>query len=143
MSTEANKAVIRRFYEEFNKQNPAGVVELCAPDYVRHGTGVLPDMDLAGMKQVMIAIWAAFPDLHDTLEDLIAEGDKVVARTTISGAHRGDFMGIPPTGKRVSFTGIRIDRIKDGKVVESWGNEDDLGLMQQLGAVPQMAQTGA
>ena len=74
---------------------------------------------------------------------MIAEGDKVVTRFTMRGTHQGEFMGIPSTGKHVSVTGIGIDRIKDGNFVESWMNEDNLGLMQQLGAIPQMAQGGA
>jgi steroid delta-isomerase-like uncharacterized protein len=146
MATEENKAVIRRAYEEFNKGKEASMAameELYAPDYVLHGTGVFPDMDLAAMKQLVPAFFTAFPDQHYTLEDLIAEGDKVVQRWTMRGTHQGDFMGIPPTGKQVSFTGIEIDRIKDGQFVESWVNEDHLGLMQQLGAIPQMAQGGA
>ena len=143
MSTEENKSLIRRIYEEMNRQNWAGIEELCAPDYVVHGTGGFPDMDLAGMKQLETAFWTAFPDAHPVLEDMIAEGDKVVSRVTVRGTHQGDFMGIPPTGKQVSWTGIGIDRIKDGKFVEGWMNEDNLGLMQQLGAIPQMAQAGA
>ena len=146
MSTEENKAVVRRAYEEFNKGQEAAMAameELCAPDYVWHGTGVWPDMDLAGMKQLTTALWTAFPDAHVVVEDLLAEGDKVVSRATFRGTHQGEFMGIPPTGKQVSVTGIEIGRIKDGKFVEGWANSDDLGLMQQLGAIPQMAPTGA
>jgi steroid delta-isomerase-like uncharacterized protein len=143
MSTEENKALVRRYYEAYNKQNWAAIEELCAPDYVVHGTGVFPDMDLAGLKQLCTAGWTAFPDLHYTVEDLIAEGDKVVSRCTFRARHQGEFMSIPPTGKQVSVTGIEIDRIEDHKFVESWANSDHLGLMQQLGAIPQMAQSGA
>ena len=143
MSTEENKTVVRRLYEEMNKHNWAGIEELYAPDYVVHSTGVFPDLDRAGLKQLMPAVWTAFPDMHYTVEDMIAEGDKVVSRVTVRGTHQGDLMGMPPTGKQVSWTGIEIDRIEDGKFVESWMNTDDLGLMQQLGAIPQMAPTGA
>jgi steroid delta-isomerase-like uncharacterized protein len=146
MSTEENKAVVRRFYEVHNKGKEAlmaALEELYAPDYVLHGTGGFGDMDLAAMKQMVPTFYTAFPDVHMAVEDLIAEGDKVVSRYTFCATHQGDFMGIPPTGKQVSFTGIEIDRIKDGKFVESWVNEDDLGMTQQLGAIPQMAQTGA
>ena len=146
MSTEENKAVVRRFYEVHNKGKEAVMAvieELYAPDYVLHGTGVLPDLDPAGVKQLYTAFLTAFPDMHIVVEDMIAEGDKVVCRVTLRGTHQGEFMGIPPTGKQVSWTGIGIDRFKDGKFVERWMNEDDLGLMQQLGAIPQMAQTGA
>ena len=143
MSTEENKAVVRRFYEVHNKGKEAlmaALEELYAPDYVLHGTGLFSDMDLAGLKQQCTAWWTVFPDWHYTLEDLIAEGDKVVSRLTIRGTHRGEFMGIPPTGKQASLTGIEIDRIEDDKFVETWANTDVLGFLQQLGAIPQMAQ---
>jgi steroid delta-isomerase-like uncharacterized protein len=143
MSTEENKALVRRWYEKFNEHSLAGIMEDYAPDLVAHGTGSVPDMDLAGVKRFYVATFAAFPDAQLVIEDLIAEGDKVVQRWTMHGTHRGEFMGIPPTGKRVSLTGINIARIKDGKFVEGWNNEDDLGLMQQLGAIPQVAPTGA
>jgi steroid delta-isomerase-like uncharacterized protein len=142
MSTEENKAVLRRYVEALNKQDLAGAFEFLAPDFVWHGTSVFPEMDLAGVKQLYTALFTAFPDAHSVLEDLIAEGDKVVARFSMRGTHQGDFMGIPPTGKQISMTGIWIDRIEDNRVVEGWGNTDDLGLMQQIGAIPQMAQTG-
>ena len=144
MSTEENKAVIRRYVEALNKQDLAVALECCAPDYVWHGArryGVSPD--LAGFKQLCTAWWTAFPDVHIVVEDLIAEGDKVVARVTFRGTHQGEFMGVPPTGKQVSWTGIAIDRFEAGKFVEGWANTDDLGLMQQLGAIPQMGQAGA
>ena len=145
MSTEENKALVRRMLEAFNKGQEscmAALEELCAPDYVYHGPGVFGDMDLARVKQLTTAFLTAFPDAHYTLEDLIAEGDKVAYRYTFRATHQGEFMGIPPTGKQVSWTGIGIDRFKDGKFVETWFNMDMLGLMQQLGAIPQMAQTG-
>ena len=143
MSTEENKAVLRRYVEALNKQDLAVALECCAPDYVWHGArryGVSPD--LAGIKQLLTAAMTAFPDAQHVVEDLIAEGDKVVARVTSRATHQGEFLGIPPTGKRLSWTWIEIDRIKDGKIVECWDNSDDLGLMQQLGAIPQMAQAG-
>jgi steroid delta-isomerase-like uncharacterized protein len=143
MSTEENKAVVRRWFEAFNPQNPARVLEDCAPDFVFHGTGAFGDMDLARVKQLTTAFLTAFPDAHYTLEDLIAEGDKVAYRYTFRATHQGEFMGIPPTGKRVSYSGIEIDRIKEGQFVEAWSSEDHLGLLQQLGAIPQMAQGGA
>ena len=143
MSTEANKAVVRRYIEEWNKQNPAGVEELVAPNYVWHGPAGFGDMDLAAMKQAMPAFFTAFPDLHWTVEDLIAEGDKVVHRFTMRATHKGEIMGIPPSGKVVTVTGIYISRFAGGKFVEDWRAVDDLGLLQQLGAIPQMAQGGA
>ena len=143
MSTEENKAVVRRYVEEFNKGKEAGMAaleELYAPDYVWHSPspGVFPDLDRAGMKQFGRAGFTAFPDWHYTLEDLIAEGDKVVQRFTFRGTHQGEWMGVPATGKVVTFTGIYISRFAGGKGVEHWWNRDDLGLVQQLGAIPQM-----
>jgi steroid delta-isomerase-like uncharacterized protein len=146
MSIEENKALVRRFYEECNKGQEAAIAvldELFAPDYVCHGSGVIPDIDLAGWRQLIPALWTAFPDQHYSLEDLIAEGDKVVHRFTLHCTHQGEFMGVPATGKVVTLTGIYITRVAGGKVVEDWRAVDDLGLLQQLGAIPQMAQTGA
>ena len=79
---------------------------------------------------------AGFPDLHVTVEDIIAEGDKVVGRTTIRGSHTGEFMGMAPTGKQFTIQAIDVMRFAGGKVVEHWGNQDDLGMMQQLGVIP-------
>jgi predicted ester cyclase len=147
MSTEVNKAVVRRFYEECNKGKEAAMTAMeelyAAPSYVWHGPGVFPDLDRTGMKQMMPAFFTAFPDLHYTVEDLIAEGDKVVSRFTARATHQGEFMGIPATGKVVTYTGIYISRFAGGKCVEDWFSGDMLGLFQQLGAIPQMAQTGA
>ena len=144
MSTEENKARVRRIYEEINSQNHEEMMEeFAARDLVWHGAPPGTPPGLAGAKQAHTTFFTGFPDLHATVEDLIAEGDKVVARVTSRATHQGEFMGIPPTGKRLSWTWIEIDRIKDGKIVECWDNSDDLGLLQQLGAIPQMAQAGA
>jgi steroid delta-isomerase-like uncharacterized protein len=143
MSTEENKALVRRLLEEFNKHNMAGVEELAAPDWVFHGPGVVGDTHLAGLEPMGRAFLTAFPDAHWAMEDMIAEGDKVAYRCTFRGTHQGEFMGIPPTGKVVTYMCIYIDRFAGGKWVEEWGSIDLLGLMQQLGAIPQMAQTGA
>jgi steroid delta-isomerase-like uncharacterized protein len=89
-----------------------------------------------GVKQVIAAYRAAFPDVHITIEDLVSEGDKVAERWTMRGTHKGEFAGIPATGKQVTSTGLVIVRIADGKVAEIWGASDQLGLMRQLGAIP-------
>jgi steroid delta-isomerase-like uncharacterized protein len=146
MSTEENKAIVRRWYEECSKGKEAAVAaieEFCAPNFVWHSTGVFPDVGLPGYKQLLPAFFTAFPDSHFTVEDLIAEGDKVVWRLTTRGTHQGEFMGMPPTGKQISWTGIEISRIEAGKFVEGWDSLDNLGLLQQLGAIPQLAQAGA
>ncbi len=111
--------------------------ELVAPNYVNHSLppGVPPGVE--GLTLLFAMFRAGFPDIQFPIEDLIAEGDKVVARYTVRGTHRGDFQGIPPTGKEVAFSSIEIDRMVDGKVQEHWFEMDLLGLMGQLGAIPE------
>src|SRR2546425_5236306 len=134
MSTEENKALIRRGTEVLNRGNvteiSATLDELFVPDFVRH--------DPAGgfrsredYKQFLTGFSAALPGQF-TIEDLIAEGEKVVVLYTYRGTHQGQWRGLPPTGKPVTFTGIFIYRILDGKIVEAWENADALGLWQQL-----------
>ena len=139
MSTEENKALVRRWFEEVvNKGNLDVLDEICAPTYVEAGDVVGPE----GPKQYFTEIRTASPDFHITVEDMIAEGDKVAVRWTFRGTHKGEYMGIAPTGKQVTVTGITIWCIADGKFVESWENKDDLGLMQQLGVIPPMGEGG-
>jgi steroid delta-isomerase-like uncharacterized protein len=137
MSTEDNKAHVRRGFEAVNQKNLAVFDELLTPDVVFH-TASTTMQGLEAYKQFLSMYMTAFPDLHFTIEDMIAEGDTVVARFTTRGTHQGNLMGIPPTGKQVSGTGMFIDRIVNGKAVEQWFNTDDLGLLQQLGVVPTM-----
>src|SRR5918912_658351 len=133
MSTEENKALVRRLYEEWSKGKEAAMAfteERYAPDYVFHGPpGVFGDVELAGCKPVIAAWFTAFPDLHYTVEDVIAEGDKVVHRFTAHATHRGDLMGVSATGKVVTYTGIYVSRLAGGKFVEDWCSADLLGLM--------------
>lgn len=136
MSAEENKALVRRFYEEFfNKGNLAVADELVVTDYVFHrATG--PDINgPEGYKQLVSAVLNAFPDFHVTIEDIVAEGDKVVTRYTLSGTHKGEFRDIPPTGKKWTVWGICIECIVGGKIVETWERYDTLGFMQQLGVI--------
>src|SRR5437588_2641681 len=140
-STEANKASVRRFYDEvFNKKNRAAIDEFIAPNQVDHAAPPGTPGGLAGARQTVAMYLTAFPDLHFTVEDIIAEGDRVVARLTVRGTQKGAFMGIPPTGKQVTSTAIDINRIADGKSVEHWLNMDMLGLLQQLGVIPAPGQ---
>jgi len=140
MSTEDNKALARRAFEEgFNQRNLAVFDELNVPDFVSHSAS-LTMQGLEAFKQFVWMYLTAFPDLTATIEDMIAEGDKVVSRVTYRGTHKGALMGIPPTGKQVTVTGITIVRFVGGKGVEIWGNNDDLGLLQQLGVVPAPGQ---
>jgi steroid delta-isomerase-like uncharacterized protein len=134
MSTEDNKANVRRGFEAVNQKNLAVFDELLTPDVVFH-TASTTMQGLQAYRQFLSVLFTAFPDLHFTIEDMIAEGDTVVVRYTTRGTHQGNFRGIPPTGKQVSGTGMFIDRLVNGKAVEQWFNGDDLGLLQQLGVV--------
>jgi steroid delta-isomerase-like uncharacterized protein len=135
MSTEDNKALARRAYEVLNQRDLALVDELCAPDIVDHNAS-MTIQGLEALKQFLSMYLTASPDLYFTIEDQVAEGDKVVTRYTARGTHLGPFMGIPPTGKHVIVTGIGIIRVANGKIVEEWANGDNLGLLQQIGVVP-------
>jgi predicted ester cyclase len=138
MSTEDNKALVRRFYEEvFNQRNLALVDELCTTTHMFHN----PPTTLHGreeFKQLLSLYTRAFPDARFTIEDQIAEGNMVASRYTFHGTHRGELMGIAPTGKPVTVTGITINRIAGGKSEEGWLNFDALGMLQQLGVIPSM-----
>ena len=137
MSAEENKAVVRRYYEEvWNQGNLTVVDELYAPNFILNGQTI----DCDQQKQIIAGVRAAMPDGTITLEDMIAEGDKVTSRWTARGSHQGEWMSslgsIPPTGKQVIMTGSSIYRVEGGRIVEDWFNVDELGLLQQLGAIP-------
>jgi steroid delta-isomerase-like uncharacterized protein len=138
MSVEQNKALFRRLVEEvFNKGNVSTIDEFLAPNFVERE--VLPPgtpSGREGVKQLTMMFRTAFPDFNVSIDDMIAEGDKIVARTTWSGTQKGEFMGIPSSGKRVSFDVIDIIRISEGKGVEHWGVMDSSAMMQQLGVIP-------
>lgn len=142
MSTEENKALVRRGYEEgLNQKNLAVFDELGAPDFVLHNAS-MTTQGREAYKQFVSMYFAAFPDVHFIVEDLIAEGDNVVARHTFRGTHQGDLMGIAPTGKQVTVTGMTITRFANGRVVEQWLSFDALGMLQQLGVIPAPGQAG-
>ena len=143
MSTEDNKALFRRWCEVISQNRLDRVEEIIAPDEIDHALppGVPPGLE--GVKQIFTLLHTAFPDLQIQIDDLIAEGDQVVGRITARGTHQGEFMGIAPTGKPVSFNAIDVVRIDGGKIVERWSQADMLGLLQQLGAVPVPRQTAA
>ena len=137
MSLEENKAQFRRFIEEVENQRNVDVVdEFFAADYVDHNPPPFGEPGIEGFKQALGMFFSAFPDLHVAVEDLIAEGDKVMSRMTTRGTHQGELMGIAPTGKQIAIAEIHIVRYSGGKVVEHWGMEDNLGMMQQLGVIP-------
>jgi predicted ester cyclase len=138
MSTEANKVLIRRLWDEvWNQGHLATLDEIISPTIVDHSP-MIPNLSSGseGYKQFIVATRTAFPDFWLTIEDLITEGDRVAVRSRFGGTHQGELLGIPPTGKQITGTGIYIFRIAGEKVVERWGNQDDLGMMQQLGVLP-------
>lgn len=137
MASEQNKELYRRFIEEcFVGGNMAVVDEMIAADAVDHQAPPGVAQGAEGVKQFLSMFRSAFPDLQATVDQMIAEGDTVAARFTMSGTHQGELFGIPPTGKRIEITGIDVVRFENGKMVEHWGNQDDLGMMQQLGVIP-------
>jgi predicted ester cyclase len=145
MSTEENKAVVRRLIEDaWNQGNLAVVDELVVPDHVAYGTPRHSGLMEEGAepfgpeyyKQRIVRLHAAFPDFHMTIEDQIAEGDKVVTRISAHGTHQGGLRGHSPTGKEATWSVVHIDRIVDGKVVEGWSVVNLHHQMQQLGLLP-------
>lgn len=144
MSTEDNKALVRRFYDEvINKKNLAAIDEFVDPHVIDHALPPGMPGGIEGMKQVNALYFDAFPDTHFRVEDTIAEGEVVVARLTISATQQGAFLGLPPTGKHVTVTGITIIRCANSKIVEHWNETDMLGLWQQLAVVPSPEQAGS
>lgn len=136
MSIEANKALARRFVEEvYNQGNLDSVDVLVAEDFVRHGIG--GTMRGRGIiKDRVRAVRAGFPDFHITIEDALADSDKVILRQTHTGTHLGEFAGVAPTGKRIETTEISILRIAGGRICEGWVNVDQLTMLRQIGALP-------
>jgi steroid delta-isomerase-like uncharacterized protein len=136
-TTEENKALIQRFVEEaFNRGNLDIADEVYASSFASHDpTTAEGPSSPEDVKQFVNLYRRAFPDIHTTVEDLIAEGNKVTYRWTARGTHQGEIMGVAPTGNQVTITGITIEQIAEGKIVEEWNNWDVLGVLQQLGAV--------
>ena len=139
MLTETNKTLSRRFFEEVFSNGKLNVLdEIIAKDHVNNGPGNLPGSPAGpeGTKQLVTVYRNAFPDLRFTIDEQIAEGDKVVTRWTAHGTHQGELVGIPATGKSSTVSGIVVDRFVNGKIAESWGIFDQFGMMQQLGVIP-------
>ena len=137
MSTEENKAIVHRIFNEFlNTGNLDAADEFFAVNFVNHspGRGTAPDRE--GMKQFIASLRTTFPDMKLSPDDLIAEGDKVAVRMTASGTHLGEIARVPPTGKRISWDAMSILHFVDGKVVERWNLSDELAILQQLGVRP-------
>ncbi len=136
--SEANKALVRSFVEQAQSLGNLDAIEqYMSPDFVDHSNfpGIPPTRD--GVRMLFTALWQAFPDLHATIHEQLAEGDKVMTRKTLSGTNKGPFMGVAPTGNAVAFDVIDILRVVDGKITDHWAVIDQLTLLRQLGAIPE------
>jgi len=135
MSIEENKEIVRRYQEIYNRNDLDALGEVVSEDLLT--PKIMPGIPtgIEGAKAAHRIMLAGFPDYQTTIDDLFAEGDKVAARITMNGTNTGSFMGIPPTGRHVSFTGIYIARLANRKIVEHWGEEDGVSLLQQLGVL--------
>jgi steroid delta-isomerase-like uncharacterized protein len=134
----ANKKIVRRYFEEvLTAGNLALIEDLISPNYVSHYPA---GYELGGgpedVRHIVTSVRRAFPDVHFTVDDLIAEGEKVVCRWTFQGVQEADFMGIPPTGRKATVMGIAVYRVVSGQITEAWFTWDALGLMRQLGVEP-------
>ncbi len=138
--SEGNKALMRQIYDVINTGDVDRADELLAEDMVEHEEFPGLDPGREGFKQFVRTFRSAFPDLRFEIEDMIAEGDRVAARVTMTGTHEGEFMGMPATGKQIRVSSIDIGRFENGKGAEHWGATDTMAMMQQLGALPEMAQ---
>ena len=135
MSGEENKAIVRRYQEIYNSNQLDKLTEVILEDLLT--PRIMPGIPsgIEGAKAAHRIMLNGFPDYQTTIDDLIAEGDQVAARIAMTGTHTGEFMGIPASGKKVKFTGMYFARIKNGKIVEHWGEEDAVSLLQQIGAM--------
>lgn len=135
--SEQNKAAVRHWIEKgFNQQNLDEFDLYFSPELVNHGLPPSLPPGLEGTKLFASVFFGAYPNLQVSIEDMVAEGDKVVTRWSAQGTHQGELMGVPPTGKDVLITGIAMDRFKGGKSIEHWEIVDQAGMMQQLGVMP-------
>lgn len=142
--SDQNKAVARAVFDVFNGADPESLYDVVAADAVDHDpNNPFSEEGREGLKKSIAMYRSAFPDLQLTIEDQVAEGDKVVTRWVATGTHQGDLMGMSPTGKTSVVGGVGIDRIENGQVVEAWGYWDALGMFQQLGLSPEPAAAEA
>ena len=139
--TAENKAIVERLVELWNTGDLSIADKLFATDFVNHDPGRPNVTDLESYKGWVVENHTAFPDFHVEVHDMIAENNKVASRWTVSGTHKGEFLNIPPSGNKVTITGIEISRLANGKIVEVWWSYDRLGMMQQLGVIPPMPDT--
>jgi steroid delta-isomerase-like uncharacterized protein len=136
-SEQRNKAIVHRFLEEvLNQKNPTAAVAVCAPDVAWHGGAMGEARDLPAFQSRLASFFTSFPDLHVEVHDVIAEEDRVAVRLTLHGTHLGEFQGVPPTGKTISSAGLNTYRIGTDGIVEEWWQNDILGVLRQLNAMP-------
>ena len=140
MSAEENKAVVRQFYA--SALDPDRAAAFLSPDFVDHTFPPGFPRGVEGYRRLAAMFHGAFPDLRVEVEQLVAEGDRVADRVVVTGTQQGEFIGIPPTGKRITLTSTNINRLAGGKIAEHWGDPDNLGLLQQLGAIPTPGAAG-
>ena len=142
MSTEENKALVRQWYDTHHPERLDQGEALLTEDFQAHMPGVPGPLGRDVFKQVGSMFFTAFSDIEQTFEDQVAAGDRVASRGIWRGTHTGDFQGIPATGRRVTTNGMGIDRVAGGKIAEHWAQLDLVGVLQQLGAIPESAQAG-
>lgn len=135
MSTEQKKAIVLRYYEEFDNGNLDKVEDMLAPNFVAHIPGTPGTLNRESFKQFGLMFRSAFPDIRHSFEDIIVEGDKVMTRGIFAATHKGKLQGFPPTRKRITVSFIHIDYIVDGQIAEHWGEADMMGMLQQLGTI--------
>jgi steroid delta-isomerase-like uncharacterized protein len=145
MSTDENKAVVRRWFADVVSRGDMSSLDaicaVCDPQFAMVRGVIEPaPQGIPGLKGLVTSLRTAFPDLTATVDEQVAEGDKVVSRVTMSGTHRGEFMGMPPTGRSFSVAGVSIWEVRGGQLISEWVNWDSMAMMQQLGAVPPPAQ---
>ncbi len=136
MSAEESKTVVRRCFAALDAGDRATLDQLIPPDYRFQMAGMPGPLDREAFYEFVAAFYRAFPDLRHDIEDQAAEGERVFTRMTVRGTHQGDFQGIAPTGRRVAVSAMNGSRVVDGRIVETYGLFDALGLLQQLGAIP-------
>ena len=136
MNVEQNKSILADAAQSFNDpEGRSGWIEIHDPSVTAHGLAPTP-LDREGVEQFYGGLWAAFPDLHITVADMVGEGDRVSWRLEVEGTHQAEFRGVPPTGRQVRFGAQYVFRFRDGRIVERWTNFDRLGVLVQLGAIP-------
>ncbi len=141
---EQNKQVVRQYIEAFNLQDTERLGQLVSStDQSFQFSGMHSSLDWNRTKQFFAVFWSAFPDINAKIEEMVAEGDKVAIRVINTGTHKGEFQGIPPTSKKVSFGGRDFLTLKDGKIVEQRASVDMMELMQQIGAIPASSTAGS